>query len=98
VAKKELLHFEGLVTDILPNARYRIELDDGYALVVPAAGRMRKLGSRLAGDRLTVEVSLYDLEKRRLSCATRTNQPPAHRNATISLEVTSHVSRTSQRQ
>jgi translation initiation factor IF-1 len=67
VAKEELLQFEGLVTEILPDARYRVELDNGHALVAYTAGRMKKNRIKtLAGDRVTVEVSPYDLEKGRL--------------------------------
>jgi translation initiation factor IF-1 len=67
VAKEELLQFEGLVTEILPDARYRIQLDNGHALVAYTAGRMKKNRIKtLAGDRVTVEVSPYDLEKGRL--------------------------------
>jgi translation initiation factor IF-1 len=67
VAKEELLQFEGRVTEILPDARYRVELDNGHALVAYTAGRMKKNRIKtLAGDRVTVEVSPYDLEKGRL--------------------------------
>ena len=67
VAKEELLQFEGLVTEILPDARYRVELDDGHVLVAYTAGRMKKNRIKtLAGDRVTVEMSPYDLEKGRL--------------------------------
>ena len=67
VAKEELLEFEGLVTEILPDARYRVQLDNGHALVAYTAGRMKKNRIKtLAGDRVTVEVSPYDLEKGRL--------------------------------
>lgn len=67
VPKEELLEFEGLVTEILPDARYRIELDNGHRLVAYTAGRMKKNRIKtLAGDRVTVEVSPYDLEKGRL--------------------------------
>ena len=45
--KEELLEFEGLVTEILPDARYRIELDNGHRLIAYTAGRMKKgIGSR----------------------------------------------------
>jgi len=65
--KEELWEFEGLVTEILPDARYRIELDNGHRLVAYTAGRMKKNRIKtLAGDRVTVEVSPYDLEKGRL--------------------------------
>jgi translation initiation factor IF-1 len=67
VSKETLLEFEGLVTEILPDARYRVQLDNGHALVVYTAGRMKKNRIKtLAGDRVTVEVSPYDLEKGRL--------------------------------
>jgi translation initiation factor IF-1 len=67
VSKEELLQFEGLVTEILPDARYRVQLDNGHALVAYTAGRMKKNRIKtLAGDRVTVEISPYDLEKGRL--------------------------------
>ena len=67
VPKEGLLEFEGLVTEILPDARYRVQLDNGHQLVAYTAGRMRKNRIKtLAGDRMTVEVSPYDLEKGRL--------------------------------
>jgi len=67
VAKEELLEFDGVVTEILPDARYRVQLDNGHNLVAYTAGKMKKNRIKtLAGDRVTVEVSPYDLEKGRL--------------------------------
>lgn len=67
MAKEELLEFEGRVTEILPDARYRVELENGHQLIAYTAGRMKKNRIKtLAGDRVTVEVSPYDLEKGRL--------------------------------
>jgi translation initiation factor IF-1 len=67
VPKEELLEFEGLVTELLPDARFRITLDNGHQLVAYTAGRMKKNRIKtLAGDRVIVEVSPYDLEKGRL--------------------------------
>lgn len=67
VSKEELLEFEGLVTEILPDARFRVQLDNGHQLVAYTAGRMKRNRIKtLAGDRVTVEVSPYDLEKGRL--------------------------------
>jgi len=67
MTKEELLEFEGLVTEILPDARYRIQLDNGHALIAYTAGRMKKNRIKtLAGDRVTVEVSPYDLDKGRM--------------------------------
>ena len=65
--KEELLQFEGLVTEILPDARYRVQLDVGHAVVAYTAGRMKRNRIKtLAGDRVTIEMSPYDLEKGRL--------------------------------
>ena len=65
--KEELLQFEGLVLEILPDARYRVQLDGGHAIVAYTAGKMKRNRIKtLAGDRVTVEMSPYDLEKGRL--------------------------------
>ena len=67
MAKEELIEFEGLVTEILPDARYRVQLDSGHTIVAYTAGKMKKNRIKtLAGDRVTVEMSPYDLEKGRL--------------------------------
>ena len=67
MAKEELIEFEGLVTEILPDARYRVQLDSGHEIVAYTAGKMKKNRIKtLAGDRVTVEMSPYDLEKGRL--------------------------------
>jgi translation initiation factor IF-1 len=67
VSKEELLQFDGLVLEIMPDARYRVRLDNGHELIAYTAGRMKKNRIKtLAGDRVTVEVSPYDLEKGRL--------------------------------
>ena len=67
MAKEELIQFEGLVTEILPDARYRVQLGAGHEIVAYTAGKMKKNRIKtLAGDRVTVEMSPYDLEKGRL--------------------------------
>ncbi|MEX0851780.1 MAG: translation initiation factor IF-1 [Bauldia sp.] len=67
MAKEELIEVEGLVTEILPDTRFRVQLDSGHAIVAYAAGRMRKHRIKtLAGDRVTVEMSPYDLGKGRV--------------------------------
>ena len=66
MAKEELLQYDGLVTEILPDARYCVQLDGGHEIVAYTAGRMKKNRIKtLAGDRLAVEISPYDLEKGR---------------------------------
>lgn len=67
MAKEELIEFEGKVLEILPDARYRVQLDAGNIIVAYTAGKMKKNRIKtLAGDRVTVEMSPYDLEKGRL--------------------------------
>ena len=67
MSKEELLQFEGLVVEILPDARFRVRLENGHELIAYTAGRMKKNRIKtLAGDRVTVEISPYDLEKGRL--------------------------------
>jgi translation initiation factor IF-1 len=67
MAKEELMQFDGLVLEILPDARYRVQLDQGHEIVAYTAGKMKKNRIKtLAGDRVTVEMSPYDLEKGRL--------------------------------
>jgi len=67
MTKEELLQFDGLVIEILPDARFRVQLDSGHEVVAYTAGRMKKNRIKtLAGDRVTIEMSPYDLEKGRL--------------------------------
>ena len=86
MAKEEVLEFEGRVTEILPDARYRVELDNGHQIVAYTAGKMKKNRIKtLAGDRVIVEVSPYDLEKGRLiyrykdERGASANRPPQQR-------------------
>jgi len=67
VAKEELMQFDGLVTEILPDARFRVQLDAGHEVIVYTAGKMKRNRIKtLTGDRVAVEMSPYDLEKGRL--------------------------------
>lgn len=67
MAKEELLEFEGVITEVLPEARYRVRLANEHEIIVYTAGRMKKSRIRtIAGDRVTVEISPYDLDKGRL--------------------------------
>src|SRR3979490_1982294 len=77
MAKEELIQFEGLVTEILPDARYRVQLDAGHEIVAYTAGKMKKNRIKtLAGDRVTIEMSPYDLEKGRLIFRHKDERPP----------------------
>jgi translation initiation factor IF-1 len=65
--KEELLEFEGVVTEVLPEARFRVKLPNDHEVIAYTAGRMKKNRIRtLVGDRVTVEVSPYDLGKGRV--------------------------------
>lgn len=67
MAKEELIEMQGAVTEILPDARYRVKLDNGHELIAYTGGKMRKHKIRiLAGDRITIEMSPYDMDKGRI--------------------------------
>ena len=67
MAKEELLSFDGIVTELLPDARFRVQLDNGHETLAYSSGKMKKNRIRvLAGDRVTVEMTPYDLTKGRI--------------------------------
>ena len=67
MAKEELIEMQGVVSEVLPDSRYRVTLDNGHNLVAYSAGKMRKHHIRiLAGDKVSLEVSPYDLTKARI--------------------------------
>jgi translation initiation factor IF-1 len=68
MAKEELLEMNGVVDEVLPDARYRVTLDNGHVLTAYSAGRMRKHHIRIiAGDKVSLELSPYDLTKGRIT-------------------------------
>lgn len=67
MAKEELIEMQGAVTEVLPDSRYRVTLENGHRLTAYTGGKMRKHKIRiLAGDKITVEMSPYDLDKGRI--------------------------------
>ena len=63
MAKDELMEFTGTVKELLPNAMFRVLLDNNHEIIAHTAGKMRKFRIRvLAGDRVTVEMTPYDLQ------------------------------------
>ncbi|OON59155.1 translation initiation factor IF-1 [Massilia sp. KIM] len=67
MAKEELIEMNGLVSEVLPEMRFRIDLDNGHKMIAYTSGRMKKNHIRiLAGDRVTLELSPYDLTKGRI--------------------------------
>tara|TARA_Y100001972_G_C7537473_1_gene270603 strand:- start:246 stop:512 length:267 start_codon:yes stop_codon:yes gene_type:complete len=68
VAKEELIEMQGRVDEVLPDSRFRVTLDNGHSLVCYAGGKMKKHRIRvLAGDKVSLEMSPYDLNKGRLT-------------------------------
>ncbi len=66
--KEEMIEFQGVVKEILPNAMFRVVLENDHEILAHTSGRMRKNRIRvLAGDQVTVEMTPYDLTKGRIS-------------------------------
>jgi translation initiation factor IF-1 len=66
--KEQMVAAEGVVTDVLPSAMFRVTLDNGYAVIATIGGNMRRFRIRvLAGDRVQVELSPYDLTRGRIT-------------------------------
>ena len=67
MAKEELLEFDGVVEEVLPNAMFRVLLENGHEVLAHTSGRMRKNRIRvLVGDKVIVEMTPYDLTKGRI--------------------------------
>lgn len=78
--KEELIEMNGAVTEVLPDSRYRVTLDNGHQLIAYSGGKMRKHHIRiLAGDKVSLELSPYDLTKGRITFRhlERRGPPPA---------------------
>ena len=68
MAKEEAIQLEGTVTEVLPNATFRVTLPNGHTVLATLGGNMRRFRIRvLQGDRVTVEVSPYDLTRGRIT-------------------------------
>lgn len=67
MAKEDAIEMEGVVTDSLPNTNFKVQLDNGHIVSAHISGRMRKHNIRiLLGDRVTVQLTPYDLTKGRI--------------------------------
>jgi translation initiation factor IF-1 len=67
-SKKEVLEMEGTVTEALPNAMFKVELQQGHAVLAHISGKMRMNFIRVVpGDRVLVELSPYDLKRGRIT-------------------------------
>jgi translation initiation factor IF-1 len=77
MAKEDLIEMQGKVDEILPDMRYRVTLENGHKLIAYTGGKMRKHSIRiLAGDKVTLEMSPYDLTKGRITFRHIENRPP----------------------
>ena len=77
MAKEEMLEFEGVVAEVLPDARCRVQLENGHEVIAYTSGRMKKNRIRiLAGDKVTVEMTPYDLTKGRINFRHKDTRTP----------------------
>ena len=68
MAREEHIEMNGVVNEVLPDARFRVTLDNGHQIIAYSAGKMRKHHIRiLAGDKVSLELSPYDLSKGRIT-------------------------------
>ncbi|WP_089725331.1 translation initiation factor IF-1 [Candidatus Thiosymbion oneisti] len=72
MAKEDVIQMEGTVIDTLPNTMFRVELENGHLVTAHISGKMRKHYIRiLTGDKVTVELTPYDLSKGRITYRAR---------------------------
>jgi translation initiation factor IF-1 len=76
MAKEEIIEMDGIVDEVLPNTVFRVTLTNGHQVTAYASGKMRKHRIRiLAGDRVTLEMSPYDLSRARISFRHKDERP-----------------------
>ena len=77
MAKEDLVEFEGEITELLPEGRFRVRLENDHHVLAYTAGKMRKFRIRTGvGDRVIVEMSPYDLQRGRISFRHKSAAPP----------------------
>ena len=78
MAKEDFIQMEGVVSEVLPDTRFRVGLENGHILVAYLSGKMRKHRIRiLAGDKVTLELTPYDLSKGRITFRHKDERAPA---------------------
>ncbi|MHA7840464.1 MAG: translation initiation factor IF-1 [Gammaproteobacteria bacterium] len=78
MAKEDNIEMEGVVLETLPNTTFRVELENGHVVNAHISGRMRKNYIRiLTGDRVTVQLTPYDLTKGRIVFRHKDSKPTA---------------------
>ncbi|MBI3937636.1 MAG: translation initiation factor IF-1 [Betaproteobacteria bacterium] len=77
MAKEEMIEMEGVVSEVLPDTRYRVGLSNGHNVIAYMSGRMRKHRIRiLAGDKVSIELTPYDLTKGRITFRHKDERAP----------------------
>lgn len=72
MAKEDVIEMEGTIIETLPNTMFRVELDNGHVVTAHISGKMRKHYIRiLTGDKVTVQLTPYDLSKGRITFRNR---------------------------
>ena len=72
MAKEESIEMQGTILETLPNTMFRVQLDNGHIVMAHISGKMRKNYIRiLTGDKVTVQITPYDLTKGRITCRAR---------------------------
>jgi translation initiation factor IF-1 len=78
MAKQESITLEGIVTEVLPDQNFRVRLENEHVILAYATGKMSKFRIRvLTGDRVSVEVSPYDLSRGRITFRHKAEGAPA---------------------
>jgi translation initiation factor IF-1 len=78
MAKEEMIEMEGVVNEVLPDTRFMVGLSNGHGIIAYMCGKMRKHRIRiLAGDRVSVELTPYDLTKGRITFRHKDERPAA---------------------
>ncbi len=68
MAKEDVIELEGVVDEVLPDSRFRVTLTNGHGVMAYSCGKMRRHGIRIiAGDRVTLEMTPYDLSIARIT-------------------------------
>jgi translation initiation factor IF-1 len=76
VAKEEVIEMDGVIDEVLPDTRFRVKLDNGHEILAHMSGKMRKHHIRiLAGDKVTIELTPYDLTKGRITFRHKDERP-----------------------
>lgn len=78
MAKEEMIEMQGVVSEVLPDTRFRVTLENGVSIIAYASGKVRKHRIRiLAGDKVSLEMTPYDLSIARISFRHKDDRPAA---------------------